>query len=71
MLELGNCMSGTEYQQLLLRRMDFRGRVEAVLDEVDLLITSVLAFTTPAVQQTQRMNEKMISSVHRFTCPSP
>lgn len=71
LLELGNRLTGVEYQKLLLRRAEFRGQVEALFVDIDLLIIPVLALTTPTVDQMTRVDEEMILGLHRFTCPFP
>jgi amidase len=40
-LEVGRALSGIDYQKVLLRRLDFRGRVTAALSGIDLLLTPV------------------------------
>lgn len=69
LLDRGRHLSGIEYQELLLRQAAFRGRVQAVFSDVDLILTPVLARTTPTAEQMTRMDEAMISHVYRFTCP--
>lgn len=69
LLDRGHQLSGIDYQELLLRQADFRGRVQAVLGEVDLILTPALARTTPTAEQMTRTDESMISHVYRFTCP--
>jgi amidase len=71
LLELGNGLSGVEYQKLLLRRALFRGRVEAMFADVDLMVIPALAFITPAVDKVTKMDEAMILGLHQFTCPFP
>ena len=39
-LEAGRALSGVDYQKVLLRRLDFRGRVAAALSGIDLLLDS-------------------------------
>ncbi|MCB1749266.1 MAG: amidase [Gammaproteobacteria bacterium] len=69
LLELGNRMSGCEYQQLLLRREDFRGRLNALFTTVDALALPVLGFPVPTCARMAEVDDDMIAGFHRFTCP--
>lgn len=69
LLKLGRAMSGMDYQRLLLRRADFRGRVDRVLQRVDVLAMPVLAFPAPTLERMTRMDDELIAGLHRFTCP--
>jgi amidase len=71
LLDRGNRMTAVEHQELLLRRANFRGEVEELFTEIDLVLLPVLAFTTPTAAEMDRMDDRHISGVHRFTCPFP
>ncbi|MBZ9772377.1 amidase [Mesorhizobium sp. CO1-1-8] len=68
LLELGNRMSATEYQKVMLRREEFAGRVQAVFRHVDLIACPVLAFPVPTLERMSQVDDEMISGLHRFTC---
>lgn len=68
-LMTGNGVSAVEYDELLKRRAQFRGRLSATFTEVDLIITPVMSFTTPSVARMAEMDDELIKGLHRFTCP--
>lgn len=68
LLELGNSMSAMDYQGVMLRREEFAGRVQAAFRGVDLIACPVLAFPVPTLDQMTRVDDEMISGLHRFTC---
>ena len=69
LLDLGHSLSGLDYHKLQLRRADYRGRLEAVLADIDFLVIPAMAFTTPSVELMHRVDEAMILGFHKFTCP--
>jgi amidase len=68
LLELGNKLSGKEYQRAILRRNEFSGRVQALFQSVDILATPVLGCLIPTIEQMKLVDDAMISNLHRFTC---
>ncbi|WP_158817433.1 amidase [Methylocapsa sp. S129] len=68
LLELGNRMSALDYQKVILRREEFAGSVQAVFLNVDLIACPVLGFPVPTLEQMSRVDDDMISGLHRFTC---
>jgi amidase len=70
-LEAGRALSGIDYQKILLRRLDFRGRVAATLSEIDLLLTPVHPFAplTLATIQTLGEQPELIAKLARYTFP--
>ena len=70
-IEQGLAMSGVDYQELLLRRADYRGRLEATLFQVDAIVIPVMGFITPTLEQIAVIDEEMILGLHKFTCPFP
>lgn len=70
-VEHGRKLSGTEYQKILLRRMDFSGRMAAVLNRIDVLLTPVqpVAPLTLATISTLGAQPELISQLQRYTCP--
>lgn len=69
LLDLGRGLTGMDVQELTLRRLDFAGRLDAVLAEVDALALPVLAFPVPSLERMQNVDDALISGLHRFTCP--
>jgi amidase len=70
-LESGRALSGSDYQKVLLRRLDFRGRVAASLSGIDLLLTPVHPFAplTLAMIQTLGEQPELIAKLSRYTFP--
>lgn len=68
-IERGRNLSGTKYQELLLRRAHFRGNVQKVIHDIDALLVPGLPFPAPPAADMVRMEERTSSLVHRFTVP--
>ena len=51
LLDIGRSMSATDYQRLLLLRADFTGRLNTLMRDIDLLITPVIPFPVPSLDQ--------------------
>ena len=68
LLKSGHAMTGMDYQRLLLRLENFRGRIEKVFEQVDVLAMPVLSFSTPTLARMGRMDDELIAGLHRFTC---
>jgi amidase len=70
-IEAGRALSGTDYQGILLRRLDLRGRVAALLGTIDLLLTPVHPFAplTLATIRTLGEQPELIAKLQRYTCP--
>lgn len=68
-IEKGRNLSGTEHQELLLRRAHFRGSAQAVLDDIDALLVPGLPFPAPPAVDMVRMDEQASARVHRYTVP--
>ncbi|WP_138998854.1 amidase [Rhodococcus zopfii] len=69
LIERGRSMTAVEHQRLLLRRAEYRGRIEVAVHQVDALILPAMAFVAPAMERMVHMDDDTISGVHRFTCP--
>jgi amidase len=69
LLDSGLALSGIDYQKLLLRRLDFSGRVQTLLTSVDVLAMPVLGFPVPSLARMQNVDDDIIAGFHRFTCP--
>ncbi|WP_129642326.1 amidase [Peristeroidobacter agariperforans] len=70
-IEHGQTTTAIEYQRILLRRMEFRGRVDALFSHIDLLLTPVqpLPPLTLAAIQTLGTQPQLIAKLQRYTCP--
>lgn len=69
LLELGNRMSGTQYQQLILDRLAFAGRMDAAVATVDVVLIPAMSFIAPKSADMVRMDDETTAGVHRFTVP--
>lgn len=68
-IELGRNMSGLDYQEVILRRLEFRGRVLEALQSVDVMLIPGLPFEAPPADQMTRMSVEQLAKVHRYTVP--
>ena len=70
-IEAGRALSGVDYQRILLRRLDLRGRVAALFGTIDLLLTPVHPFAPPTLEVIGAMGTQpdLIAKLQRYTCP--
>jgi len=70
-IEAGLALSASEYQQILLRRMAFRGRVAHLFDSIDVLLTPVQPFAPLTLVQVNTLGEQpgLVAMLQRYTCP--
>jgi amidase len=71
LIELGLAQKGTDYQKIMLRRLDFTGRVKAMFEDIDLLLVPATGIASPTVERMSKMgtDAELISAVLRYTCP--
>ncbi|HVY07620.1 MAG TPA: amidase [Burkholderiales bacterium] len=71
LIDTGRALSGMDYQKIILRRNDFRGRVMALFEGIDLLVIPAAGIASPTVAQMSTLGENpaLISALLRFTCP--
>lgn len=69
LIDRGIAMSGIEYDELLQRRLIFKGQMEAALAQVDTVLIPAMSFIAPPVAKMIRMDEETTAGVHRFTVP--
>jgi amidase len=71
LIDLGRGLSGLEYQKIILRRANFRGRVAAVFQDIDLLLVPAQGIASPTMAQMASLGEdaEMLNALLRFTCP--
>ena len=70
-IEAGRSMPAIEYQKVLLRRLDLRGRVAAVFRTIDVLLIPVHPFAPLTLDVVRTLGEqpKLIAKLQRYTCP--
>jgi amidase len=70
-IETGRALSALDYQKLLLRRLEFRGRVAALFETIDLLLTPVHPFPPLTLAMVRTLGEQpdLIAKLQRYTCP--
>jgi len=70
-LEMGRALSGIDYQKILLRRMDFRGRLEWLFQTVDLLLAPVHPFAPLNLSDIRTLGNQpeLILKLQRYTAP--
>ena len=71
LIELGLQQKGTDYQKIVLRREDFRGRLRTLLGTIDLLAVPAQAFAAPTLAKMATLGEDadLLNGLLRFTCP--
>jgi amidase len=71
LLDAGRTVSGLDYQKIVLRRNDFRGRVEALFETIDLLVIPALAYAAPteAKMATRGSAPEIGRTMLRYTGP--
>lgn len=71
LIDLGRSQSAMDYQKIVLRREDFRGRVRALFADVDLLIVPAQSFSGPTIETMGGLGENpdLIAGLLQFTCP--
>jgi amidase len=71
LLDAGRAVSGLDYQKILLRRNDFRGRVQALFETIDLLVIPALAYAAPteAKMATRGSSPEIGRTMLRYTGP--
>lgn len=70
-IETGRALSATDYQKILLRRAEFRGRVNALLTTIDMMLTPVQPFAPLTLADIQSLGAQpaLIAKLQRYTCP--
>ncbi len=70
-IETGRALSGIDYQRILLRRLDLRGRVAGLFGTIHLLLTPVHPFAPPTLAMIATLGEQpeLILALQRYTCP--
>jgi amidase len=70
-IETGRALSGLDYQKILLRRLELRGRVASLFETVDLLLIPVHPFSPLTLAMIRTLGEQpdLIARLQRYTCP--
>lgn len=70
-IEAGRALSGIDYQRILLRRADLRGRMVSLLQTIDLLLTPVHPYASLSLAAVRTLGEQpaLIAGLQRYTCP--
>jgi amidase len=71
LIELGHGLSGLGYQEIVLRRLDFRGRVAALFEGIDLLLAPAQGFAAPTIARMSTAGEDpaLMKALLSYTCP--
>jgi len=72
LLDLGLSLSAADYQRILLQRADHTGRLNAVLEQVDLLLMPAMPFAAPSVQRIANLRQEpgYRKRLSRYTAPT-
>jgi amidase len=70
-LDNGRALSGLDYQDVLLRRMAFRGRMRALFGKVDLLLVPAHPFAPLSLKTmgTMGLQPELIARLQAYTAP--
>jgi amidase len=70
-IEAGRGLSGMDYQTIILRRLAFRGRLDAAMQAVDLLLVPVQPVPPLTLETVRTLGEQpvLIAQLQRYTCP--
>jgi amidase len=71
LIELGRATSGMDYQKLVLRRLDFTGRLRRLFEDVDLILAPVQSFSAPTCEWMAGLgvNVETVRRLHQYTSP--
>ena len=71
LIDIGHAASGLGYQDILLRRADFKGRLDRLLTEVDLIVLPVQPYAAPTYEQLGSLAEdpEANSRLIQYTAP--
>jgi amidase len=70
-IETGRALSGPDYQKILLRRLDLRGRIAFLFETIDLLLIPVHPFPPLTLAMVRTLGEQpdLIARLQEYTCP--
>jgi amidase len=69
-IERGRALSGLDYQKILLRRLELRGRIAFLFETVDLLLIPVHPFPPLTLAMIRTLGEQpgLIAGLQEYTC---
>ena len=72
LLDLGNQLTATDYQRMLLQRATHTGQLNAVLMQVDLLLMPAMPFAAPSTERIANLRQEpgYRRRLSRFTAPT-
>lgn len=72
LLDLGWSLSAADYQRILLQRADHTGRLNAVLEQVDLLLMPAMPFAAPGIERIANLRKEpgYRKRLSRYTAPT-
>lgn len=72
LLDLGNRLTATDYQRMLLQRATHTGQLNAVLMQVDLLLMPAMPFAAPSTERIAQLRQEpgYRRRLSRFTAPT-
>jgi amidase len=70
-IESGRALSALDYQRVLLRRIELRGRVASLFETIDLLLIPVHPFPPLTLAMIRTLGEQpdLIARLQEYTCP--
>ena len=70
-IETGRALSGVDYQKILLRRQELRGRIASLFETVDVLLIPVHPFPPLTLAMIKTLGEQpdLIARLQEYTCP--
>lgn len=68
-ITLGRNASGLQYEEVLRRRNEFKGRVAHLLSTVDAIFIPGLPYEAPPAADMLQMGAQQLAEVHRYTVP--
>jgi amidase len=71
LIDTGRSLSGMDYQKIILRRNDFRGRVQTLFEAIDLLVVPALPYASPSLAMMAKLvqDPDMLLGLLRYTAP--
>ncbi|MCB8876525.1 amidase [Acidisoma silvae] len=71
LIDLGRSISGLDYQRIVLNREDLRGRVNALMADLDVLLIPAMGFAAPTLAKMGSLgtDASLMNSLLGFTCP--
>ncbi|MEH2534572.1 amidase [Bradyrhizobium sp. AZCC 1588] len=70
-IEAGRALSASDYQRILLRRLELRGRIASLFETIDLLLIPVHPFPPLTLAMIRTLGERpdLIARLQEYTCP--